>query len=385
MVETFNNSIKRNFIDYDMLIVDECHIGNFKKIYQHYEKKIIIGFSATPISATKRHPMNADYQAIVCGIDTHELISSGNLVRAKTYAPSTGLNKNNLKMSRGDYAIGAMGQEFSKPKLIDAVCDAYLHHSPGTKAVCFNTTIEHSLLVNDAMLSRGINSRHLDSNCTKEEREDALLWLKNTPGAVLNNVGILTTGFDEASIETIILNRCTKSLPLYLQMCGRGSRPYPGKTHFNIIDLGDNQGMHGFWAQKRDWAHYFHHPDMPGEGVPPVKECPACEAMIHASLTQCPECGHLMPRVTTYSQDPIVLKLIEDLQTEKLIEKAEIENYKPMWGMYRIIEKIKKSNVPENIKKEVFMQKTKEFYKKSGKRLYQNNINFWQTQYENTY
>ena len=40
----------------------------------------------------------------------------------------------------------------------------------------------------------------------------------------MNNVGILTTGFDCPNVEAIILNRATKSLSLYYQMIGRGSR-----------------------------------------------------------------------------------------------------------------------------------------------------------------
>jgi superfamily II DNA or RNA helicase len=53
----------------------------------------------------------------------------------------------------------------------------------------------------------------------------------------LTSVGILTTGFDEPTVDTIILNRATKSLTLY-QMIGRGSRKLPNKDMFTVIDLG---------------------------------------------------------------------------------------------------------------------------------------------------
>ncbi|WP_091608823.1 DEAD/DEAH box helicase [Maribacter dokdonensis] len=58
----------------------------------------------------------------------------------------------------------------------------------------------------------------------KKERASVLRWFKNTPGAILSNVGILTTGFDEPTVETVILYRATTSVSLYLQMVGRGSR-----------------------------------------------------------------------------------------------------------------------------------------------------------------
>ena len=53
MVETLHNRFKR-FQNYlggiGMLIVDECHIANFNKIYDHFPKSLIVGFSATTIS-----------------------------------------------------------------------------------------------------------------------------------------------------------------------------------------------------------------------------------------------------------------------------------------------------------------------------------------------
>ena len=40
------------------------------------------------------------------------------------------------------------------------------------------------------------------------------------------------------TINTIILNRATKSLTLYFQMIGRGSRILKEKNTFKVIDLG---------------------------------------------------------------------------------------------------------------------------------------------------
>ena len=57
--------------------------------------------------------------------------------------------------------------------------------------------------------------RHLDNTSSNEDRKDILHWFKHTPDAILTSVGILTTGFDEPTVETIILNRATKSLTLY--------------------------------------------------------------------------------------------------------------------------------------------------------------------------
>src|SRR5699024_2192250 len=78
---------------------------------------------------------------------------------------------------------------------------------------------------------------------------------------ILTSVSILTTGFDEPDVRNIILNRATKSLTLYYQMIGRGSRRLPDKEEFNIIDLGNNAARFGMWDAPVDWELIFENPD----------------------------------------------------------------------------------------------------------------------------
>lgn len=80
-------------------------------------------------------------------------------------------------------------------------------------------------------------------------------------------MSILTTGFDEPSVESIILNRATRSLTLYFQMIGRGSRIFKDRTTFQVIDLGNNVARFGPWSQPVDWQHIFKYPDLYLENI----------------------------------------------------------------------------------------------------------------------
>ena len=81
----------------------------------------------------------------------------------------------------------------------------------------------------------------------------------------LVNVGVLTEGFDDPSIECVVLGRPTESRALFAQMIGRGTRPIPeanidryptdtearaeaiarsGKPNVEIIDFVGNAGNH---------------------------------------------------------------------------------------------------------------------------------------------
>ena len=56
---------------------------------------------------------------------------------------------------------------------------------------------------------------------------------------VLVNVGVLTEGFDEPTVETIILARPTRSNLLYTRIVGRGTRLHESKDSCTVIDIAD--------------------------------------------------------------------------------------------------------------------------------------------------
>lgn len=176
----------------------------------------------------------------------------------------------------------------------------------------------------EELVEAGLNAKHIDAGFSKSERAKMLIWFKNTPDAILCNVGILTTGFDEPTIETIILYRATKSLPLFLQMVGRGSRVIPDKKRtFTILDFGNNVREHDFWEAERTWSLKK---KKKKDGSPPVKECKDCGALLPASVMECKFCGYVFPRpVKTKEEAEIAyLQLLTKQQRMKKAEKGSI-------------------------------------------------------------
>jgi len=62
---------------------------------------------------------------------------------------------------------------------------------------------------------------------------------------VVANCAVLTEGFDEPSVDCVIVARPTRSKTLYVQMIGRGTRLYPGKDDCLILDLVGARGSTG--------------------------------------------------------------------------------------------------------------------------------------------
>src|SRR5690606_16471342 len=135
------------------------------------------------------------------------------------------------------------------------------YRARGKKTLIFNNGIYTSLYVYETFKAAGLPIKHLDNRTPEAERRKILSWFKKTPDAILTSVSILTTGFDEPTVETIILNRASRSLTLYFQMIGRGSRRLPDKDTFTVIDLGNNAQRFGLWSDPVDWQYIFKNPE----------------------------------------------------------------------------------------------------------------------------
>lgn len=308
-----------------LAIIDECHEGIFNKIHDSLKKRypgiIIVGFSATPLATQRKFPLNSFYQTIITGPQIKELIELGTktenegLVQNITYAPKDVVDRLALTVKGSDFDSHFMGEQYKKPRYVNNTVKAYIDKADGKKAIVFNVNVLHSITVCDAFNKAGYNAKHIDGKTPKKLREEILLWFKETEGAILCNCDIARTGFDEPSIECVIVNLSTMSMVKWLQMGGRGGRRFSlyvnedgklvlvyKKDHFIIIDMGGNAHTHKDWNENRDWKDIFENPPKPskGGGVAPTKTCPGfdkirnqdCEVVLPAGARLCPFCGH---------------------------------------------------------------------------------------------
>lgn len=263
MVETLKNRLNDEKLEIDnvgLVIIDEAHFNSFRKLFSSFGNAFILGVTATPLSSNIKLPMYENYNELIVGDTIQSLISKGFLAEATTYSYDVGLTS--LKVGiNGDYTVKSSDDLYSNMIMQEKLLHAYTEKSLGKKTLIFNNGINTSLHVYETFRHAKFNIRHLDNTTSNEDRKDILQWFKKTPDAILTSVGILTTGFDEPTVETIILNRATKSLTLYFQMIGRGSRRLPNKDSFTVIDLGNNALRFGLWNNPVDWQHIFKSPE----------------------------------------------------------------------------------------------------------------------------
>lgn len=419
MVETFDrratnvNRFLSHFNNVGLVIIDEVHLGNFKKILVHFPLAKTIGFTATPISANKKEPINKFYQDIIVVTKPSELIKLNEEKRDRGIVPSVtfglkNIERSSLKMKGDDFDEDYMGKEFSKTKQVSNTVNAYITHSYGKKMFCYNSNIEHSLIVTKAFQDAGLNARHVDGKKSGQYgnpkyREDVFKWFNNTPNAILCNVGIATIGTDVPSADGCIINRSTTSLTLWIQMCVRSSRPYryPNgeyKDHSIILDLGDNAAGGGLLEPTfdHDWENYFNNPkSLKKTGVGVVKDCPNCGAITYSSARIClakkynwlddsyEECGHIFS-INEQKEDLIERTLVKI--TTNIDVKANIDFFKDRkeyYSFYQTLNQLAnlvRSEVESdyldahylNTIFEVSIFKASEWFKLMGKRRYPN-------------
>ncbi len=269
MVETLNNRLQEEKVKIDnigLVIIDEAHYNSFRKLFKHFENATILGVTATPLSSNIKLPMKDNYKKLIVGKSIKSLIKKGFLAKANLHNYDVSLRSLKLGI-HGDYTVKSSEELYGNQNMLGKLVTAYEQIAKGTKTLIFNNGINTSVYVCETFKKAGYNIRHLDNRNTTAERKEILDWFSKTPGAILTSVSILTTGFDEPSVETIMLNRATRSLTLYFQMIGRGSRVLPNKREFNVVDLGNNIARFGPWDEPVDWQEIFHFPDFYLENI----------------------------------------------------------------------------------------------------------------------
>ncbi len=315
MIETLSKRIAKGYDPSPtLIIIDEAHFGNFTKIFQHCPDAFIVGVTATPVG---KH-FHKHYTDLVANIDIPELVEGGHLMPCIPYQMMDDFSDVKID-STGEFNNDALYAHFDKPQLYDGVIEQYRDKLIGRKTLVFNVNIAHTVEMNRAFINAGFDSRLITSNTPMDERLEILAAYSRGDFPILNNCGILTTGYDEPSIDAIIMNRATTSLPLWLQCQGRASRPHPGKNDFMVIDFGLNHDRHGLWQEERLWTL-----DPPKKkkklDAAPVKSCPKCRFVMALRIMICPECGHEfeIPRKELEINGVPVLQIIKSIRGKNL-------------------------------------------------------------------
>lgn len=310
-----------------LIICDEAHIGTFNKLLSQLPNAKLIGFTATPDARWAKH-LPVFYKYCVVGPQPDELIQRGRLCPYDHFA-RVGADFDKLTIQKGDFTEDSQEAAFNNVKVFDGLVED-LRNQKYKKCLIFTSSIKDCELLHEQLNKANLPCirDHTNKKILPDDKRalDLSRWMDTDEINICVSVGTMTKGFDFPALDLLIIRRATTSLPLYLQMCGRGSRAWneksygfiPGKhvvkKRFTVLDYGANYLRHGLWYFERDWKDLWNKPRKQKDGVAPIKVCPMCEFINKASAKACENCGFEFIKSET------------ELEMGELVEITELYN-----------------------------------------------------------
>lgn len=288
-----------------LIIIDEAHLSaakTYKAIVAAFPDALLLGVTGSPCRLDGKSlglKSGGLYDRMIQGISISELIARGFLVRPSVFAPADQLDLSGVHIVAGDYNEKELASVVDKPKITGSAVAHYKKICPDAPAVAWCVNLQHARHVAEEFNANGISTIMLCGEDSSEARDKALKALEMGEVKVITFVGILIEGVDCPAISSIILLRPTMSLSAYLQVIGRGLRPYTDrmgvkKTRCVVLDHAGLTFKHGLADEEREW-------ELDAEPKPKRKnkksednlkviQCKSCFAVFDPAPF-CPECG----------------------------------------------------------------------------------------------
>lgn len=317
---------KLNLPEVDLIVIDECHNAStpsYKWLVQQYPNAYYLPVSATPFVKTGlRHIADE----VVYPISASELIGQGFLCDATYYAPSapdlTGIE---IDKKTGDYNTSQLGELVGKANLFGDMVASYKKLANNLSGLVFCVDVKHSKSVAELFNNAGIITEHMDATIKDSVRNAMIKRLEDGETKLITSVGVLSTGVDIPCLGAIIFARPTKSYNLYFQMVCRGTRIFPGKERFIVLDHAGVVSEHGFVTDERP----CNLDGLPkGDRLTPIATCKECYFIYEPSKEEeegCPNCGFVPEKIEGVARCAIVDASIELQEVKPIVFEGDPE------------------------------------------------------------
>lgn len=333
----------------DLIVFDECHHvpsaswSNISKALPHAHQ---IGLTATPQRLDGKG-LGQYFDVLLLGPTVATLIEQGYLSPYRLFAPSS-IDTSAVRHVAGDFNKAEVATVMGASTVVGDAVETYQRHVAGGRALVFVWSLDASRKLADAFTAAGIAAAHVDGETPDDERRWAMAAFRAGDLRVICNVDLFGEGLDVPAVDAVFLLRPTDSLGLYLQQCGRGLRPSPGKVSVQIFDHVGNWTRHGLPDEARAWS-LEGKPKKPKE-APGGRRCALCFAVSPAGSIECVVCHALFPikaRKIQQRAGELVEADIDALRAHtKQLERscltlqdwqdlAKRLGYKPGWAFYR--------------------------------------------------
>jgi ATP-dependent helicase IRC3 len=280
--------------DFQTIVIDEAHHApapTYQRILDYCrvwraDGPLVVGVTATP-ERGDHHSLRQVFDRIVYKKTLLEMMQAGYLVDLRALQVLLQVDFDALRTQQGDFVEAELEHLLRAANAPAQVLAAFQGHAADRKALLFTPTVALAYAMAATFRAAGIAAEALDGTTPLATRRAILQRLHTGATRIVANCAVLTEGFDEPSVDCIIVARPTQSAPLYQQMLGRGTRTYPGKTDCLVLDVVGVSAystaklppLLGLWHPVRRWGtHRYLALFSPREGG-----ADACTEVSHAS------------------------------------------------------------------------------------------------------
>ena len=245
---------------FGLIVVDECHHAlpenSYGKILAHVgadqqDGPLTVGYTATPFRPNNDPIITAGdalgcFDEVVYSLPLMGLITQGYLspIVAKGIFLE-GLNLDTVRTRHGDYVESDLAEALMAADAPEHLVRGYDELAPGRRALIFCPTVGMAYAVEHAFATAGLQAATVVGETPVDERQAIYRQVRTGNINALVCCQVLTEGFDEPSIDCIMLARPTKSKVLFYQCIGRGLRLWPTKEDCLLIDATGATKRHG--------------------------------------------------------------------------------------------------------------------------------------------
>jgi superfamily II DNA or RNA helicase len=229
---------------WSLIVVDEAHralaagyqaLFNAVGCYRDGGPRLL-GITATP-ERTDNGALEDVFQGVVFHLGINTAIQQGYLLPPTVVEHAIKLDLDALTITRGDFAQKQLDVALMQAGIVEEITRAYESHCAERKTVIFTVSVAQAKAVADALRARGHAAAAISGETPSEQRASILRKLTRGELRCVVNCAVLTEGFDEPSIDAVILARPTQSKPMMIQCVGRGLRLHPGKSDCLVVDM----------------------------------------------------------------------------------------------------------------------------------------------------
>jgi len=230
--------------DFQTIVIDEAHHApapTYRRILEycrawHLDGPLVVGVTATS-ERGDHHSLRQVFDRIVYQKTLLEMMQAGYLVDLRALQVLLQADFDTLRTQQGDFVEAELESLLLAANAPVQVLAAFQAHAVDRKALLFTPTVALAYAMADTFRTAGIPAEALDGTTPGATRRAIRQRLHSGATRVVANCAVLTEGFDEPSVDCIIIARPTQSVVLYQQMLSRGTRTYPGKTDCLVLDV----------------------------------------------------------------------------------------------------------------------------------------------------